>query len=120
MNDLDKFNNDFDKFYKSLYENLIKDNNVEFYGSVPQNILFEHLKKDFDVKFYTDVRGAKYIPNDVNRTVFDVKQVPEKTYLLPIKIFFCFIRFIITKFNCSFYNFFLIFFYNFFFSFFSF
>ena len=40
---------------------------------LPAINLFEHLKKDFDVKLYTDVRGAKYIPEDVNRTVFDVK-----------------------------------------------
>jgi len=61
---------------------------------LPAINLFEHLKKDFDVKLYTDVRGTKYVPEDVNRTVFDVKQVPEKIYLLPIKIFFLFYSFI--------------------------
>ena len=61
---------------------------------LPAINLFEHLKKDFDVKLYTDVRGAKYIPDNVNRTVFDVKQAPEKIYLLPIKFFFLFYAFI--------------------------
>ena len=65
---------------------------------LPAINLYEHLKKDFDVKLYTDVRGAKYIPNEINKTIFDVKQAPEKIYLLPIKIiflFYAFIKFII-------------------------
>ena len=67
---------------------------------LPAINLFEHLKKDFDVKLYTDARGAKYIPEDMNRTVFDVKQAPEKIYLLPIKFFFflCFYQ-ILTSFK---------------------
>lgn len=37
-------NNPLDKYYKSIYKLLIEDKNIEFYGSVPQKILFEHLK----------------------------------------------------------------------------
>ena len=36
--------NDGDRYYKSVYELLIQDSNIEFYGSVPQKILFEHVK----------------------------------------------------------------------------
>ena len=55
---------------------------------VPALNLYDHLKKDFDVKIYTDVRGAKYIPEEINKTIFEVKQIPEKKYLLPLKIIF--------------------------------
>ena len=43
--------NEHNIYYKSLFEQLVDDNNVEFYGSVPQNILFEHLKTAM-VMFY--------------------------------------------------------------------
>jgi len=33
-----------DRYYASIYELLIKDPNIEFYGSVPQNVLFDHVK----------------------------------------------------------------------------
>jgi len=36
--------NDYNIFYKDFFKKLVEDNNIEFYGSVPQNILFEHLK----------------------------------------------------------------------------
>ena len=36
--------NDYNIFYKDFFKKLVDDNNIEFYGSVPQNILFEHLK----------------------------------------------------------------------------
>jgi glycosyltransferase involved in cell wall biosynthesis len=35
---------DGDHYYKSIYELLIQDPNIEFYGSVPQKILFDHVK----------------------------------------------------------------------------
>ena len=37
-------NTDGDRYYKSVYELLIQDPNIELYGSVPQKILFEHVK----------------------------------------------------------------------------
>jgi glycosyltransferase involved in cell wall biosynthesis len=37
-------NNDGDRYYKSVYELLIQDPNIEFYGSVPQKVLFDHVK----------------------------------------------------------------------------
>lgn len=44
----DNFNtlltNDHNIYYKNFFKQLVDDNNIEFYGSVPQNILFEHLK----------------------------------------------------------------------------
>ena len=61
---------------------------------VPALNLYDHLRNDFDVKLYTDVRGAKYIPKSINKTIFEVKQIPEKNYLFPIKIIFLFIAFI--------------------------
>ena len=61
---------------------------------IPALNLFYHLQKDFDVYLYTDKRGAKYFPKEVKKTVFDVKQIPEKKYLLPLKIIFLFSSFI--------------------------
>ncbi len=61
---------------------------------VPALNLYDHLKKDFDVKIYTDLRGSKYIPEEIKKTIFEVKQIPEKKYLLPIKIIFLFFAFI--------------------------
>ena len=45
------FKNNFDKYYTQLYELLIKDPNIEFYGSVPQKVLFEHMKTS-QILFY--------------------------------------------------------------------
>ena len=56
--------------------------------------MYDHLKKEFSVKLYTDVRGAKYISKEIDKIIFDVKQIPEKKYLLPLKIFFLFLAFI--------------------------
>ena len=61
---------------------------------VPAINLYDHLKLDFDVKIYTDKRGAKYIPKDINKTIFDVKQTSENKYFLPIKVIFLFFAFI--------------------------
>lgn len=44
-------NNELDKFYKPLYDLLINDQNIEYYGSVPQNVVFEHLN-DSMILFY--------------------------------------------------------------------
>lgn len=33
-----------DRYYKNVYELLIQDPNIEFYGSVPQSVLFNHVK----------------------------------------------------------------------------
>ena len=32
---------------------------------VPAINIYDHLKKEFDVTIYTDIRGAKYIPNEI-------------------------------------------------------
>ncbi len=61
---------------------------------VPALNLYQHLKNDFDVKIYTDVRGAKYIPKDIKKNIFEVRKLPEKKYLLPLKIIFIFFSFI--------------------------
>ena len=61
---------------------------------VPALNLYEHLKNNFDVKIYTDVRGAKYIPKNISKKIFDVKQVPEKFYFFPVKLIFLFIAFV--------------------------
>ena len=53
---------------------------------VPALNFYNHLKQEFEVKLYTDARGAKYIPQETNKILFDVKQIPEKKYLFPIKI----------------------------------
>ena len=55
---------------------------------IPALNLYDHLRNDFDVKLYTDVRGTKYIPKNIDKTIFEVKQIPEKGYLFPIKIIF--------------------------------
>ena len=45
FNQLDNFvKSDLDLLYKDFYKKLVDDKNIEFYGSVPQNILFEHMK----------------------------------------------------------------------------
>ncbi len=61
---------------------------------VPALNLYDHLKNEFDVSFYTDARGAKYIPKEIKKIIFDVKQISGKKYLLPLKIIFLFFAFI--------------------------
>ena len=61
---------------------------------IPALNLYDHLKKDFDVKLYTDSRGAKFFPKEINKTIFEVKQVPEKKFFLPIKIIFILYSFV--------------------------
>ena len=50
-NDLEKFDDNYNKYYINLYKLLINNPNVEFYGSVPQNVLFQHMK-DSMIFFY--------------------------------------------------------------------
>lgn len=50
-NDLEKFDDNYNKYYINLYKLLINNPNVEFYGSVPQNVLFKHMK-DSMIFFY--------------------------------------------------------------------
>ncbi len=61
---------------------------------VPALNLYDHLKNDFDVLLYTDVRGTKYIPKEIKKTIFEVKNIPEKKYLFPLKVIFLFFAFI--------------------------
>ncbi len=61
---------------------------------VPALNLYNHLKNEFDVNLYTDLRGTKYIPKEIKRTIFEVKKVPEKFFYFPLKIFFLFWTFI--------------------------
>ena len=61
---------------------------------VPALNLYNHLKNEFDVLLYTDVRGTKYIPKEIKKTVFEVKNIPEKKYLFPLKVIFLFFAFI--------------------------
>jgi len=61
---------------------------------VPALNLYNHLKNEFDVLLYTDVRGAKYFPEEIKKTIFEVKKIPEKKYLYPLKIIFLFFAFI--------------------------
>ena len=66
---------------------------------VPALNLFNHLKNEFDVLLYTDVRGAKYIPAEIKKTIFEVKKISEKKYLFPLKIIFLFFAFIKSLFH---------------------
>ena len=61
---------------------------------VPALNLYNHLKNEFDVLLYTDKRGIKYIPKEIQKTIFEVKKIPEKKYLFPLKIIFLFFAFI--------------------------
>ena len=61
---------------------------------VPAINIYDHLKKEFDVTIYTDIRGAKYIPNEIKKTIFEVKQVPENKFFFPLKIVFLFYYFV--------------------------
>ncbi len=61
---------------------------------VPALNLYNHLKNDFDVLLYTDVRGKRYIPEEIKKTIFEVKNIPEKKYLFPLKVIFLFFAFI--------------------------
>ena len=61
---------------------------------LPALNLYSHLKSDFDVSLYTDARGVKYIPKEFKKTIFEVKKIPEKKYLFPLKIIFLFFAFI--------------------------
>lgn len=51
LNDLENFDDNYNKYYINLYKLLINNPNVEFYGSVPQNVLFNHMK-DCMIFFY--------------------------------------------------------------------
>ena len=61
---------------------------------IPAINLYNHLKNEYEVKLYSDVRGAKYIPKENEKVIFDVKKIPDKIYLLPLKILFIFFSFI--------------------------
>ena len=61
---------------------------------VPALNLYNHLKNEFDVLIYTDVRGTKYMPKKIKKTIFEVKNIPEKKYLFPLKVMFLFFAFI--------------------------
>ena len=61
---------------------------------MPALNLYNHLKNEFDVMLYTDLRGSKYVPEKIKKTIFEVKKIPEKKYLLPLKIIFLFFAFI--------------------------
>jgi len=61
---------------------------------IPALNFYDHLKNDFDVSLYTDTRGAKYIPKEIKKTIFDVKKIQEKKYLFFLKIFFLSISFV--------------------------
>ena len=47
---------------------------------VPALNLYTHLKNNYDVKIYTDRRGAKYFPVEISKTIFEVKNIPEKIF----------------------------------------
>ena len=49
---------------------------------IPALELYNHLKNTFDVMIYTDLRGSKYIPIEIKKTIFEVKKVPEKSSTL--------------------------------------
>ena len=55
---------------------------------IPAINLFNHIKNQFNVTIYTDSRGAKFIPKEFDKNIFEVKKVPEKIYFFPLKIFF--------------------------------
>ena len=61
---------------------------------VPALNLYNHLKNDFNVSLCTDLRGTKYIPKEIKKKIFEVKKIPEKKYLFPLKIIFLFFAFI--------------------------
>jgi len=42
---------EMDRYYHQMYQLLIDDQNIDFYGSVPQKILFEHIKSSM-ILFY--------------------------------------------------------------------
>ena len=56
---------------------------------IPALNLYDHLKKDYEVEIYTDVRGAKYFPKEIKKTIFEVQQIPEKKYLHFIRDILC-------------------------------
>ena len=61
---------------------------------LPALNLYNHLKNEFDVSLYTDVRGTKYFPKEIKKTIFEVKNIPDKKYLFPLKIILLFLAFI--------------------------
>tara|TARA_A100000164_G_C21902439_1_gene771222 strand:+ start:246 stop:1304 length:1059 start_codon:yes stop_codon:yes gene_type:complete len=61
---------------------------------IPALNLYNHLKNKFDVSIYTDLRGSKYIPKEIKKTILEVKKISEKKYLFPLKIVFLLISFI--------------------------
>ncbi len=61
---------------------------------LPAINLYNHLKDNFEVTLYSDARGAKYISMEINKVIFDVKQVSDKIYLLPLKIIFLIYAFV--------------------------
>ena len=61
---------------------------------IPALNLYNHLKNTFEVIIYTDLRGSKFVPNEVKKTIFEVRKVSEKKYLFPIKIIYLFLAFV--------------------------
>ena len=55
---------------------------------VPALNLYNHLKNDFDISLYTDSRGAKYIPKEIKKTIFEVRKIPEKKIPFSSKNYF--------------------------------
>lgn len=55
---------------------------------IPSISLFEHLKDKFSVKIVSDLRGSKFIDNNIfEYELIDVPNLFYKPFLLPIKIF---------------------------------
>tara|TARA_B100000674_G_scaffold97968_1_gene70779 strand:+ start:5944 stop:7014 length:1071 start_codon:yes stop_codon:yes gene_type:complete len=61
---------------------------------IPALNIYDHLKTKHDVRLYTDIRGAKFIPKEVDKTIFEVKKIPEKKYLFLLKVLFLTFAFI--------------------------
>mgnify|MGYP002701224638 CR=1 FL=1 len=45
---------------------------------VPALKLYNHLKNEFNVRLYTDLRGEKNVPEEIKKTILEVKKIEER------------------------------------------
>lgn len=75
-------NNNLDKAYVKLYQYLIEDDNIQFYGSVPQNILFHHLESAM-LLFYPNIYPETCCINILEAMAFDCNVISSSLGAIP-------------------------------------
>ena len=75
-------NNNLDKAYSNVYQLLIDDPNIKFYGSVPQKELFSHLKTAM-ILFYPNIYPETCCINILEAMAFDCNIISSSLGAIP-------------------------------------